>query len=45
MNRILEKEINNTIMNLMAITTGFWASKTLATAVEIEIFNNISKEE
>jgi ubiquinone/menaquinone biosynthesis C-methylase UbiE len=34
----------NATLHLMEIASGFWASKTLASAVELEIFNQIPEE-
>lgn len=44
MNHLLSEEEENKVIYLMEIAAGFWASKTLATAVELEIFNQIPQE-
>lgn len=44
MDNLSSKEKEKTVLYLMEIVTGFWASKTLATAVELEIFNRIPPE-
>lgn len=40
----VSNENDKSIVYLMEIASGFWASKTLATAVELELFNHIPQE-
>lgn len=44
MANVLSKKNEKGTLYLMEIASGFWASKTLATAVELEIFNQIPQE-
>lgn len=44
MSKFMSEEKEKATLYLMEIASGFWASKTLATAVELEIFNLISEE-
>ncbi|MBJ8154341.1 methyltransferase [Bacillus cereus] len=44
MDNLLSKKREKDVIYLMEIASGFWASKTLATAVELEIFNQIPQE-